>query len=71
MDLCNEIIWCNKFEVELVLKDYMLSEIELIENIFLILNVNVIKFVVVSYMIWGVISKFIKKLIVKNIIESY
>jgi DNA-binding MarR family transcriptional regulator len=71
MDLCNEIIWRNKPEVELALKDYTLSEIELIENISLIPNANVTKLAATSYMTRGAISKLTKKLIAKNIIESY
>ena len=71
MDLCNEIIWRNKPEVELALKDYKLSEIELIENISLIPNANVTKLAAASYMTRGAISKLTKKLIAKNIIESY
>ncbi|GAB1810150.1 MarR family transcriptional regulator [Priestia megaterium] len=71
MDLCNEIIWSNKPEVELALKDYKLSEIELIENISLIPNANVTKLAAASYMTRGAISKLTKKLIAKNIIESY
>ncbi|MFE4038707.1 MULTISPECIES: MarR family transcriptional regulator [Priestia] len=71
MDLCNEIIWRNKPEVELALKDYTLSEIELIENISLIPNANVTRLAAASYMTRGAISKLTKKLIAKNIIESY
>ena len=71
MDLCNEIIWRNKPEVELALKDYKLSEIELIENIALIPNANVTRLAAASYMTRGAISKLTKKLIAKNIIESY
>ncbi|KWU67721.1 MarR family transcriptional regulator [Priestia megaterium] len=71
MDLCNEIIWRNKPEVELALKDYTLSEIELIENISLIPNANVTKLAAASYMTRGAISKLTKKLIAKNMIESY
>ncbi|MGG0418704.1 MarR family transcriptional regulator [Priestia aryabhattai] len=71
MDLCNEIIWRNKPEVELALKDYKLSEIELIENIALIPNANVTKLAAASYMTRGAISKLTKKLIAKNMIESY
>ena len=71
MDLCNEIIWRNKPEVELALKDYKLSEIELIENIALIPNANVTKLAAASYMTRGAISKITKKLIAKNMIESY
>lgn len=71
MDLCNEIIWRNKPEVESALKDYKLNEIELIENIALIPNANVTKLAAASYMTRGAISKLTKKLIAKNIIESY
>ncbi|MDY0943183.1 MarR family transcriptional regulator [Priestia megaterium] len=71
MDLCNEIIWRNKPEVESTLKDYTLNEIELIENIALIPNANVTKLAAASYMTRGAISKLTKKLIAKNIIESY
>lgn len=71
MDLCNEIIWLNKPELESALDGYTLSEIELIENISLIPNANVTKLAAASYMTRGAISKLTKKLIAKNIIESY
>lgn len=71
MDLCNEIIWRNKPELESALKGYTLNEIELIENIALIPNANVTKLAAASYMTRGAISKLTKKLIAKNIIESY
>ncbi|MBU8589646.1 MarR family transcriptional regulator [Priestia megaterium] len=71
MDLCNEIIWLNKPELESALNGYTLNEIELIENIALIPNANVTKLAAASYMTRGAISKLTKKLIAKNIIESY
>jgi|SRR5579875_2704724 len=71
MDLCNEIIWLNKPELESVLNGYTLNEIQLIENIALIPNANVTKLASASYMTRGAISKLTKKLIAKNIIESY
>ncbi|GIN40556.1 MULTISPECIES: MarR family transcriptional regulator [Heyndrickxia] len=71
MDLCNEITWLNKPELESAIDGYTLSEIELIENISLIPNANVTKLAAASYMTRGAISKLTKKLIAKNIIESY
>jgi DNA-binding MarR family transcriptional regulator len=71
MDLCNEIIWLNKPELKSALNGYILNEIELIENIALIPNANVTKLVAASYMTRGAISKLTKKLLAKNIIESY
>lgn len=71
MDLCNEIIWLNKPELESALNGYSLNEVELIENIALIPNANVTKLAAASYMTRGAISKLTKKLIAKNIIESY
>ncbi|MGE7759660.1 MarR family transcriptional regulator [Peribacillus sp. NPDC097895] len=71
MDLCNEIIWINKPELESTLNGYTLNEIELIENIALIASANVTKLAAASYMTRGAISKLTKKLIAKNIIESY
>lgn len=71
MDLCNEIIWLNKPELESALNGYTLNEIELIENIALIPNANVTKLAAASYMTRGAISKLTKKLLAKNIIESY
>lgn len=71
MDLCNELIWVNKPELESALSGYTLNEIELIENIALISSANVTKLAAASYMTRGAISKLTKKLIAKNIIESY
>lgn len=71
MDLSNEIIWLNKPELEAALKGYTLNEIEVIEHIALIPNVNVTKLAAASYMTRGAISKLTKKLLAKNIIESY
>lgn len=71
MDLCNELIWVNKPELESALNGYSLSEIELIENIALISSANVTKLAAASFMTRGAISKLTKKLIAKNIIESY
>ncbi|MCK1992343.1 MarR family transcriptional regulator [Peribacillus muralis] len=71
MDLCNEIVWINKPELELALNGYTLNEIELIENISLIPSANATKLAAASYMTRGAISKLTKKLIGKNIIESY
>lgn len=71
MDLCNEIIWLNKPELESALSEYTLNEVELIENISLIPNANITKLANASYMTRGAISKLTKKLIAKDIIESY
>lgn len=71
MDLCNEIIWLNKPELEAALKGVTLSEIELIEHIAMIPNANVTKLAAASYMTRGAISKLTKKLVAKDMIESY
>lgn len=71
MDLCNEIIWLNKPELESALSGYTLNEVEVIEHIALIPNANVTKLANASYMTRGAISKLTKKLIAKDIIDSY
>ncbi|WP_040203369.1 MarR family transcriptional regulator [Neobacillus jeddahensis] len=71
MDLCNEITWLNKPELESALNGFTLNEIELIEKIALIPNANVTKLAAASYMTRGAISKLTKKLIAKNMIENY
>ncbi|GGC97436.1 MarR family transcriptional regulator [Enterococcus wangshanyuanii] len=71
MDLCNEIIWLNKPELESALNGYTLNEIELIEHIALIPEANVTKLAAASYMTRGAISKLTKKLLTKNIIQRY
>ena len=71
MDLCNEIIWLNKPELESALAGYTLNEIELIEHIALIPEANVTKLAAASYMTRGAISKLTKKLLAKNIIQRY
>lgn len=71
MDVCNEIIWLNKPELEKALKGYSLSEIELIEHVKLIPEANVTKLAAASYMTRGAISKLTKKLLQKEILESY
>ena len=71
MDVCNEIIWVNKPELEVALKDYSLSEIELIEHVALIAEANVTKLAAASYMTRGAISKLTKKLIQAEVLERY
>lgn len=71
LDVCNEIIWLNKPELEEVLKGYSLSEIELIEHVELIPEANVTKLAAASYMTRGAISKLAKKLMKKEVLESY
>ena len=71
MDICNEIIWLNKPELEEALKGYSLSEIELIEHVEVIPEANVTKLAAASYMTRGAISKLTKKLMQKEILESY
>lgn len=71
MDLCHEITWLNKPVLEKALSDYTLSEIEMIEHIALIPYANVTKLAAASYMTRGAISKLAKKLIKKELIESY
>jgi DNA-binding MarR family transcriptional regulator len=57
--------------LEKALSDYTLSEIEMIEHIALIPYANVTKLAAASYMTRGAISKLAKKLIKKELIESY
>lgn len=71
IDLSNEIEWFNRPILEERLKEYPLSEIELIEKIGTIPNANVTKLASASYMTRGAISKLTKKLLSKDIIESY
>lgn len=71
LDLSNEIEWFNRPLLEEALKDYSLTEIELIEKIALIKEVNVTKLAAASYMTRGAISKQTKKLLSKGLIESY
>lgn len=71
IDLSNEIEWFNRPVLEERLKEYPLSEIELIEKIGTIPNANVTKLASASYMTRGAISKLTKKLLSKDIIESY
>lgn len=71
IDLSNEIEWFNRPTLEERLKEYPLSEIELIEKIGTIPNANVTKLASASYMTRGAISKLTKKLLSKDLIESY
>lgn len=71
MDLTNEIVWRNKPELEAALKGYKLNELELIEHIALIPDANVTKLAAASYMTRGAISKLTKRLMAKQLIESY
>ncbi|MDR2277427.1 MAG: MarR family transcriptional regulator [Vagococcus sp.] len=71
IDLSNEIEWFNRPILEERLKEYPLSEIELIEKIGTIPNANVTKLASASYMTRGAISKLTKKLLSKDMIESY
>ena len=71
VDLGNEIEWFNRPLLEQALKDYSLSEIELIEKIALINHANVTKLAAASFMTRGAISKQTKKLQSKGLIESY
>jgi DNA-binding MarR family transcriptional regulator len=71
IDLSNEIEWFNRPILEERLKEYPLSEIELIEKIGTIPNANVTKLASASYMTRGAISKLTKKLLSKDLIESY
>jgi DNA-binding MarR family transcriptional regulator len=71
MDKRQEIECFNRPILEERLKEYPLSEIELIEKIGTIPNANVTKLASASYMTRGAISKLTKKLLSKDLIESY
>lgn len=70
-DLFNKMAWLNKSKMEDSLKGYKPSEVHCIESIEENVDTNVTKLAVSLYMTRGAISKLTKKLIKKNLIESY
>lgn len=70
-DLYNKMAWLNNFKMKGKFKGYKSSEIHCIEYIERNADSNVTKLAESFYMTRGAISKIIKKLIAKNIVESY
>lgn len=70
-DLFNKMAWLNKSKMEDSLKGYKPSEVHCIESIEENIDTNVTKLAVSLYMTRGAISKLTKKLIKKDLIESY
>lgn len=70
-DLFNKMAWLNKSKMEDSLKGYKPSEVHCIESIEENVDTNVTKLAVSLYMTRGAISKLTKKLIKKDLIESY
>ncbi|WP_086443746.1 MarR family winged helix-turn-helix transcriptional regulator [Candidatus Enterococcus lemimoniae] len=69
--LFNKLIWLNKLKMEEALKEYKPSEVHCIEYIGKNADPNVTKLAEAFYMTRGAISKITKKLIKKELIESY
>lgn len=67
----NKMAWLNKEKMESSLKGYLPSEVHCIEAIEKNENPNVKKLAETLYMTRGAISKLTKKLIEKDLIESY
>ncbi|MBP2000220.1 DNA-binding MarR family transcriptional regulator [Paenibacillus shirakamiensis] len=70
-DLYNKMVSLNKSKMEVALKGYTPSEVHCIEYIEQHVDSNVTKLAEYFYMTRGAISKLTKKLIEKNLIESY
>lgn len=70
-DLYNKMAWLNKFKMEVSLKGHQPSEVHCIEYIENNVDPNVTKLAESLYMTKSAISKITKKLIEKNLIESY
>lgn len=70
-DILNKIVLLNKFKMEKILKGYKPSEVHCIEYIGQNKDSNVTKLAESFYMTRGAISKLTKKLIKKELIESY
>ncbi|WP_436955848.1 MarR family transcriptional regulator [Staphylococcus sp. AS1337] len=70
-ELLNKIEWLEKFKLQAALKGYTPSEVHCIEAIEKTKNPNVIKLASSLYLTRGAISKLTKKLIEKELIESY
>ena len=69
--LLNKIVRLNKFQMEDSLKGYKPSEVHCIEYIGKNTDPNVTKLAEAFYITNGAISKMAKKLIKKDLIESY
>lgn len=70
-DLFNKMAWLNKMKMEDSLKGYKPSEVHCIEAIEKIADPNVTKLAESLYMTRSAISKLTKKLIERDLIESY
>lgn len=70
-DLFGKLVWLNKLKMESSLTDYKPSEVHCIEYIGNHTDANVTKMAESLYMTRGAISKITKKLIDKQLIESY
>ncbi|WP_138495151.1 MarR family winged helix-turn-helix transcriptional regulator [Paenibacillus pinistramenti] len=70
-ELFNKLAWLNKFKMEESLKGYKPSEVHCIEYIGKLEEPNVTRLAEALYMTTGAISKIMKKLLEKGIIESY
>ncbi len=70
-DLYNKMVFLNKIKMEERLKDYKSSEVHCIEYIGGNTDANVTKLAEYFFMTRGALSKITKKLINKEIIESY
>lgn len=70
-ELLNKTIYLNRIKMQNILKGYNPSEIHCIEYIANHKNSNVTKLAQSFYMTRSAISKIVKKLIEKNLVESY
>ncbi|MDF2567030.1 MAG: MarR family transcriptional regulator [Oscillospiraceae bacterium] len=70
-DVYNKMSWLNKHKMEDSFKGYKSSEVHCVECIGRNVDSNVTKLAESFYMTRGAISKMTKKLIKKDIIESY
>lgn len=70
-DLFSKLVWLNKLKMESTLHEYKPSEVHCIEYIGNHADANVTKMAESMYMTRGAISKITKKLIDKQLIESY
>jgi DNA-binding MarR family transcriptional regulator len=70
-DLYNKMAWLNKLKMEDSFNGYKSSEVHCIEYIGRNVDSNVTKLAESFYMTRGAISKMSKKLIKKDVIESY
>ncbi|GLX65994.1 MarR family transcriptional regulator [Paenibacillus glycanilyticus] len=70
-DLFNKLAWLNKFKMEDSLKGHTPSEVHAIEYIGKHADSNVTKLAESFYMTRSAISKMTKKLLEKELIESY